>query len=82
MIRDLLKQLLETLQYLHSIGVCHRDIKLENILLVKTSDETYHPKLIDFGLSAILLKGETLTSGCGTLAFSSPEILQGLPHDA
>jgi len=39
-------QILEGVEYLHSIGVGHRDIKPENILL---DDETI--KIIDFGLS-------------------------------
>jgi serine/threonine protein kinase len=43
--------------YLHSIGIAHRDIKLENIMITKDERGRPLPKLIDFGLSTILLKG-------------------------
>lgn len=36
--------------------------------------------MIDFGLSAIILEGQTSREGCGTLAFSSPEIVSKDPH--
>lgn len=49
------------LRYLHSIGVAHRDIKLENIMIATEIDENGKsmnvPKFIDFGLSKVLLKG-------------------------
>lgn len=43
----LFKQIIAGIEYCHSQGVCHRDIKCENILL----DENFVVKLIDFGFS-------------------------------
>ena len=42
------QQLLNAVEYLHTIGIAHRDIKPENILL----DHMNNVKLIDFGLSS------------------------------
>jgi len=53
-----MQSLIEGLQYLHSIGIAHRDIKLENIML-SIDGQNVVPKFIDFGLSKVLLHGET-----------------------
>ncbi len=46
-IRQLLNQLLPVLSYIHGLGLIHRDLSLENLIL-RTADQT--PVLIDFGV--------------------------------
>jgi len=53
-----LKEILQGVHYLHSMGVVHRDLKLENILLKKHEDGRYEVKIADFGLSALIRIGE------------------------
>lgn len=40
-------QILSAIEYMHSNGFAHRDIKLDNVVL----DEDYNAKLIDFGFA-------------------------------
>ena len=42
-------KILEGLQSVHNAGICHRDIKVQNILL----DENFTPKICDFGFATI-----------------------------
>lgn len=46
--RGIMKQLFETLAYIHGKNICHRDIKPDNILYDR---ETKNIKIIDFGIS-------------------------------
>ncbi len=46
----LVKQMLSAVRYLHSKGIAHRDLKLENFLLTSKAADS-ELKLIDFGLS-------------------------------
>lgn len=48
-----MRSLLQALQYCHSLGVAHRDVKPENILYSDFSDSACI-KLTDFGLSAMV----------------------------
>lgn len=68
------KQLLETIKYLHSVGIVHRDIKPENILLSDNSDLPTI-KVADFGLSKLIGPEDTLDVPCGTLGYVAPEVL-------
>ncbi|KAH0792561.1 CAMK family protein kinase [Histomonas meleagridis] len=74
---NLIYQLLNAIQYIHSIGVAHRDIKPENILL----DQQGRIKISDFGLSKFVGKDGLVTTPCGSLCYTSPECLTGKPYD-
>lgn len=75
----IIKQLLETVKYLHEVGIVHRDIKPENILL---SDNSELPviKLADFGLSKLIGPNDSLDVACGTLGYVAPEVLSRRPY--
>jgi len=72
-------QMLETLQLIHSMGIVHRDIKLENILVDDddNSDEMVNFTLIDFG-SAAEDKGDGIINSnyAGTYGYYSPQLVQ------
>ncbi|OCT71817.1 hypothetical protein XELAEV_18034795mg [Xenopus laevis] len=67
------------LQYLHGVGIIHRDIKPVNVLL----DHRGHVKISDFGLAKQSIFEDDLTTGlAGTLGYMAPEILQEKAYNA
>jgi len=71
-------QMLKGIQYIHSVGLAHRDVKPENL-------RWSHPgkgctlKLVDFGLATTELKERELTKlpVLGTTMYAAPEVLAG-----
>lgn len=72
---EMIFSLLNAVNYLHSSGIAHLDIKLENILCL---DDSANPQVVlaDFGLAAELGERKTLRKYIGTPAFMAPEIHQ------
>lgn len=77
--RSIIHALATALYYIHSFGIVHRDIKLDNALLVDNSDDS-DVKLVDFGLSKIIGPGEFCHEPYGTYGFAAPEILMEKPY--
>eukprot|EP01035_Chromulina_nebulosa_P035816 gene35816-48155_t len=73
--RHIFYQVLSAVSYAHNQHICHRDLKLENILLKDHS--TAVVKIADFGLSDFYRPGATMKTNCGTLSFLAPEVFKG-----
>ncbi|KNC51673.1 uncharacterized protein AMSG_07736 [Thecamonas trahens ATCC 50062] len=76
--REIVKQIVSALAYVHSKGIAHRDLKLENILC----DETFSKvTLTDFGYGAFTVTeaGDPnhLSAAVGTLFYAAPEVMFG-----
>ena len=64
---------------MHSYGIVHRDIKLQNIMMTNNSDGAF-PKLVDFGFAKIIGPDEELNEHYGSRGYTSPEILCKKPY--
>ncbi|XP_026672033.1 glycogen synthase kinase-3 beta isoform X12 [Ceratina calcarata] len=67
-------QLFRSLAYIHSLGICHRDIKPQNLLL---DPESGVLKLCDFGSAKHLVKGEPNVSYICSRYYRAPELIFG-----
>uniref|UniRef100_W5KKA7 Eukaryotic translation initiation factor 2-alpha kinase 1 n=1 Tax=Astyanax mexicanus TaxID=7994 RepID=W5KKA7_ASTMX len=93
---NILKKILEGVEYIHSCGIMHRDLKPRNIFL---HGHACHVKIGDFGLACkdiVANKQEQLhfnshigknaesahTTGVGTFVYASPEQLEGSHYDS
>lgn len=82
----LFKQLCQGINYLHSNGIAHRDIKLENLLITKDSKL----KITDFGVSEVFSgihpglreAGGQCGIGMGEIRLCKPGICGSLPYIA
>ncbi|KAJ2643563.1 glycogen synthase kinase 3, partial [Coemansia sp. RSA 1285] len=65
-------QLFRSLNYIHSLGICHRDIKPQNLLV---NSSTGVLKLCDFGSAKVLLAGEPNVSYICSRYYRAPELI-------
>jgi len=73
-VKYFISQLLESIKYLHSINVIHRDLKIGNLFL----DKNLKLKVGDFGLASQLASvDEKRKTICGTPNYIAPEIIDG-----
>jgi tRNA A-37 threonylcarbamoyl transferase component Bud32 len=78
------RQLLDGLQFAHSMGIVHRDLKPENVMIVRAAGGTEGVKIMDFGLAKVLDAGTGVTesmtvagTAMGTIGYMAPEVLTG-----
>ena len=71
------KQIILSLQFIHSQNIVHRDIKLDNILI----DLNNNIKICDFGVSKKISLNDKMYEQCGTPAYIAPEILKNKGYE-
>ncbi len=76
--RQIFRQILSAVCYLHRRGIAHLDIKPENILMTKMGKRKKRLKLIDFGLAVDMGTRPyvALERMCGTMELMAPEVLK------
>jgi serine/threonine protein kinase len=72
-ILSILQQCIAAIAAIHSAGICHRDIKLDNFMLT-FFDEKPVVKLIDFGLSEMI--GKISQKMVGSPIWMAPEVIR------
>jgi len=72
----IVKKMVSAVAHMHEQGICHRDLKMENILFENDSPEA-EIKVIDFGLSQKFSPGEQMKSRVGSFYTMAPQVLQG-----
>nr|BAM36387.1 heme-regulated initiation factor 2 alpha kinase [Oplegnathus fasciatus] len=87
----LLRRILEGVEYIHSRGIMHRDLKPRNIFL---HGDDCHVRIGDFGLACkdMIMDGHNSTTspssdsshttGVGTFVYAAPEQLKGSNYDS
>jgi RNA polymerase sigma factor (sigma-70 family) len=83
------RHVLTGLQHAHRLGIVHRDVKPDNVVIVPTESDPEFAKILDFGIARLAepdqggktkltQKGEIF----GTPAYMSPEQVRGDPIDS
>ncbi len=71
-VRIIFTQVLEAMRYCHALGICHRDLKIENILI---DEKTLAVSVCDFGFATYFEKDQRLSKWCGSPHSVAPEII-------
>ena len=77
---NMIRAMLKGIAYMHQSDYMHRDIKLENIMVHKTTDMNkktiFVPSFTDFGMATSIKDDEVETLSVGTPLYMAPEILR------
>eukprot|EP01032_Pedospumella_encystans_P018673 gene18673-21248_t len=74
--KQLALQLFSAVAHIHSRGIAHRDIKLQNILVDQNNDHVAQLKLIDFGYGSRYVGALPMRTKCGTPYTTAPEVIR------
>ena len=70
------KKILLGVRALHEAKICHRDLKLDNVLLT----QNFNIKISNFSLAARLQQNNLLNDFVGTIRYKSPQIVNHIPY--
>lgn len=78
---SLIKQILLALNHIHTQGIAHRDLKLENVMIdldpyAATNESQFVAKLTDFGFACFMTPNKQEIK-LGTPLYMAPEIIEG-----
>jgi serine/threonine protein kinase len=77
-VRPFMCQLLQALGYIHSLGIIHRDVKLENLMVFRPDREADEQlQLLDFGLGC---EAVAACGAIGTIGYMAPEVFCPEPY--
>ena len=76
--RNVFRDMSRALARLHSKGVIHHDVKLDNMIVMRDG----RVKLTDFGLAEQIVDGDSTLSKKGTFRYWCPELVSRKPHTA
>lgn len=73
-VRNIFTQLVNAVKFMHTNGIIHRDLKLENIMLANDKSNSLNLKIVDFGFAC---RRDSKDAGilCYTLEYVAPEVL-------
>eukprot|EP00041_Stephanoeca_diplocostata_P023885 m.595494 g.595494 ORF g.595494 m.595494 type:complete len:417 (+) comp22404_c0_seq7:880-2130(+) len=76
--RDLIEDMLKAMHYIHSNGIVHRDVKMENYIFAGPEKGQGDIKMIDFGLSRSKIDTEgSMQADVGSAVYKAPEVING-----
>lgn len=72
------RQLVSAISHMHNLGIVHRDLKMENVMLSSNNDRI---KIVDFGLSNVYTGDSLMHTHCGSPEYAAPELfVEGKPY--
>ncbi|CAD8154094.1 unnamed protein product [Paramecium pentaurelia] len=72
--QQLVKDIVETMNYVHSQQIMHRDLKPQNIMYKDKDPKSTDIAIIDFGFATNLKYQEHVLYNCGTHGYAAPEV--------
>ncbi len=84
--RQIILQISNSINYCHTRGIVHRDLKLENVIFKHPMDsdgkQDLSIKIIDFGIAGVCENGRSEKIDAGSLCYMPPECLMGKAVEA